>query len=31
MLFKILVNHQSCHGGHYKYPPIGEWTEPTNP
>ncbi len=25
-MFKVLVNHRSCHGGSFRYPPIGVWT-----
>jgi len=28
LLFKILVNGRSCHGGSLEYPPPGLWTEP---
>ena len=26
ILFKVLKDGKSCHGGNYKYPPPGKWT-----
>ena len=30
-LFKVLVDGKSCHGGEYKYPPLGRWTPAVDP
>jgi len=31
LLFKVLVNGRSCHGGAAEYPPPGEWTARISP
>jgi len=31
LLFKVLVNGRSCHGGDAQYPLPGQWTLPLNP
>jgi hypothetical protein len=31
LLFKVLIDGKSCHGGTLTYPPVGEWTEPVTP